>query len=120
MNCDLPTIATNQGGPAEIIADGVSGFHIDPNNGVESSNKITDFFQKCKEEPDYLNRISIQGLQPPGDRSIELRSMLKGDILKTFYNLQFKNLVKNLPIKKEEAEPKQKAKPQASLRQECI
>ncbi|KAL0441177.1 UNVERIFIED_CONTAM: Sucrose synthase 6 [Sesamum radiatum] len=48
MNCGLPTFATNQGGPAEIIIDGVSGFHIDPNNGDESSNKIADFFEKCK------------------------------------------------------------------------
>ncbi|WOG86544.1 hypothetical protein DCAR_0205756 [Daucus carota subsp. sativus] len=34
MNCGLPTFATNQGGPAEIIVDGVSGYHIDPNNGM--------------------------------------------------------------------------------------
>lgn len=63
MNCGLPTFATNQGGPAEIIVDGVSGFHIDPSNGVESSNKIADFFQKCKEEPEFWNKISLQGLQ---------------------------------------------------------
>lgn len=63
MNCGLPTFATNQGGPAEIIVDGVSGFHIDPNNGDESSNKIADFFQKCKEDPEFWNRISLQGLQ---------------------------------------------------------
>lgn len=63
MNCGLPTFATNQGGPAEIIVDGVSGFHIDPSNGDESSNKIADFFQKCKDDPNYWNRISIQGLQ---------------------------------------------------------
>ncbi|KAH6795226.1 sucrose synthase 6 [Perilla frutescens var. hirtella] len=44
MNCGLPTFATNQGGPVEIIVDGVSGFHIDPNNGDESSGKIADFF----------------------------------------------------------------------------
>jgi sucrose synthase len=35
MNCGLPTFATNHGGPAEIIVDGVSGFHIDPLNGDE-------------------------------------------------------------------------------------
>ncbi|RHN52494.1 putative sucrose synthase [Medicago truncatula] len=44
MNCGLPTFATNQGGPAEIIVEGVSGFHIDPHNGDESINKISDFF----------------------------------------------------------------------------
>lgn len=63
MNCGLPTFATNQGGPAEIIVDGVSGFHIDPNNGDESSNKIADFFQKCKEDQEYWNRIYVHGLQ---------------------------------------------------------
>lgn len=63
MNCGLVTFATNQGGPAEIIVDGVSGFHIDPNNGEESSNNIADFFEKCKKEPDYWNRISTGGLQ---------------------------------------------------------
>ncbi|KAL6999402.1 Sucrose synthase 6, partial [Sarracenia purpurea var. burkii] len=48
MNCGLPTFATNQGGSAEIIVDGISGFHTDPNNGDESSNKIANFFEKCK------------------------------------------------------------------------
>ncbi|KAL0364466.1 UNVERIFIED_CONTAM: Sucrose synthase 7 [Sesamum angustifolium] len=48
MNCGLPTFATNQGGPAEIIVDGISGFHIDPNNGDESSNKIADSLRNAR------------------------------------------------------------------------
>lgn len=63
MNCGLPTFATNQGGPAEIIVDGVSGFHIDPTNGDESSNKIADFFAKCREDSSYWNRVSTAGIQ---------------------------------------------------------
>lgn len=63
MNCGLPTFATNQGGPAEIIVDGVSGFHIDPNNGEQSSKKIADFFEKCKEDITYWNKVSTAGLQ---------------------------------------------------------
>nr|CAN66156.1 hypothetical protein VITISV_032344 [Vitis vinifera] len=63
MNCGLPTFATNQGGPAEIIVDGVSGFHIDPNIGDESSNKIADFFEKCRDDSDHWNKISKAGLQ---------------------------------------------------------
>jgi sucrose synthase len=63
MNCGLPTFATNQGGPAEIIVDGVSGFHIDPINGDESSNKIADFFEKCKVDATYWNKFSTAGLQ---------------------------------------------------------
>ncbi|KAL0341669.1 UNVERIFIED_CONTAM: Sucrose synthase 7 [Sesamum calycinum] len=62
MNCGLPTFATNQG-PAEIIIDGVSGFHIDPNNGDESSKKIADFFEKCKGDTRYWHRMSQAGLR---------------------------------------------------------
>lgn len=62
MNCGLPTFATNKGGPAEIIVDGVSGFHIDPNNGDQSSNTIAEFFEKCKMDAQHWNRVSTQGL----------------------------------------------------------
>ncbi|KAB2611950.1 sucrose synthase 5-like [Pyrus ussuriensis x Pyrus communis] len=63
MNCGLPTFATNQGGPAEIIVDEVSGFHIDPNNGDEASNKIADFFEKSKTDAAYWDSFSNAGLQ---------------------------------------------------------
>lgn len=63
MNCGLPTLATNQGGPAEIIVDEVSGFHINPLNGKGASDKIADFFQKCKQDPIYWNKMSTAGLK---------------------------------------------------------
>ncbi|KAG2252978.1 hypothetical protein Bca52824_083114 [Brassica carinata] len=63
MNCGLPTFATNQGGPAEIIVDGVSGFHIDPNNGDESVARIGDFFSKCSTDGLYWDSISNAGLK---------------------------------------------------------
>ncbi|KAL5700153.1 sucrose synthase [Ranunculus cassubicifolius] len=63
MNSGLVTFATNQGGLAEIIVDGVSRFHIDPKNGDEASNKIASFFEKCKEDPQYWNRMSMEGLR---------------------------------------------------------
>lgn len=63
MNCGLPTFATNQGGPAEIIVDGVSGFQIDPSNGLEASNKIAGFFEKCKTDAEHWNKMSNAGLQ---------------------------------------------------------
>ncbi|KAK1322441.1 Sucrose synthase 7 [Acorus calamus] len=63
MNCGLPTFATNQGGPAEIIVEGVSGFLIDPMNGDESSNKIADFFKKCKQDSNYWAKASTASLQ---------------------------------------------------------
>ncbi|GFP82406.1 sucrose synthase 5 [Phtheirospermum japonicum] len=125
MNCGLPTFATSHGGPAEIIIDGVSGFHIDPNNGDESSNKITDFFQKCKEDQEYWNKMSLQGLQRINEcfwrRLYNAEKQAKGRYIHTFYNLQFKSLVKNMPVKIDETpkqEPKEKSKPQLRQRHE--
>lgn len=63
MNCGLPTFATNKGGPAEIIVDGVSGFLVDPENGDESSNRIADFFERCKADSEHWNTVSAGGLQ---------------------------------------------------------
>ncbi|KAG8386565.1 hypothetical protein BUALT_Bualt03G0161600 [Buddleja alternifolia] len=63
MTCGLPTFATCNGGPAEIIVNGKSGFHIDPNNGEESASILVDFFEKCKKEPNYWEAISLGGLQ---------------------------------------------------------
>ncbi|XP_075090869.1 sucrose synthase 7 isoform X4 [Nicotiana tabacum] len=141
MNCGLPTFATNQGGPAEIIVDGVSGFHIDPNNGDESSNKIANFFQKCREDPEYWNRISVQGLNRIyecytwkiyANKVLNMGSIYtfwrtlyrdqkqaKQRYIETFYNLEFRNLVKNVPIRQDETpqgpkERREKVKPQIS------
>lgn len=63
MTCGLPTFATCKGGPAEIIVDGVSGFHIDPYNGAETSAKIANFFGMCKKDPNHWKKISDAALQ---------------------------------------------------------
>ncbi|KAH6806761.1 sucrose synthase 6 [Perilla frutescens var. frutescens] len=123
MNCGLPTFATNQGGPAEIIVDGVSGFHIDPNNGNESSSKIADFFEKCKTDSRYWNRMSQGGLKRIyecytwkiyANKVLNMGStygfwkqlykdqkQAKQRYIDIFYNLQFRKLTKNLPISEE-------------------
>ncbi|KAL7614566.1 hypothetical protein Lser_V15G07019 [Lactuca serriola] len=124
MNCGLPTFATNQGGPAEIIVDGVSGFQIDPNNGDESSNKIADFFQKCKEDVGYWSRISDGGLQRIYEcytwkiyankvlnmgnvygfwkRINKEQKEAKQRYIELFYNLHYKNLVRTVPVATDE------------------
>ncbi|PON58303.1 Sucrose synthase [Parasponia andersonii] len=124
MNCGLPTFATNQGGPAEIIVDGVSGFHIDPNNGTESSNKIADFFEKCKKDSDYWNTVSAVGLQRINEcytwkiyankvlnmgatygfwrKMNNEQKLAKQRYIHMLYSLQFRNLAKNIPIPFEE------------------
>ncbi|PWA89593.1 sucrose synthase 2 [Artemisia annua] len=63
MNCGLPTFATCHGGPAEIIEDGVSGFHIDPYHPDSTAVTIANFFEKCKKEPEYWLKISEGGLK---------------------------------------------------------
>lgn len=58
MTCGLPTFATKNGGPAEIIVDGKSGFHIDPHHGEESAEKMVKFFEACIEDPSHWETVS--------------------------------------------------------------
>ncbi|XP_027922435.1 sucrose synthase 7-like [Vigna unguiculata] len=123
MNCGLPTFATNQGGPAEIIVDGVSGFHINPYNGEESSDKIADFFERCNTDSEHWNRMSKAGLQRINEcytwkiyankvlnmgsiygfwrRLNKEQKLAKERYIHMFYNLQFRNLAKKVPIPSE-------------------
>ncbi|KVH89888.1 Glycosyl transferase, family 1 [Cynara cardunculus var. scolymus] len=99
MNCGLPTFVTNQGGPAEIVVDGVSGYHIDPNNGDESSNKIADFFTKCKVEEEFWDRVSRAGLQRIYEWQINKENkQAKQRYIDLLYDLQFKKLVNAIEI----------------------
>ncbi len=67
MSSGLPTFATCFGGPLEIIEDGLSGFHIDPNHGERATLRISEFLQRCEQEPEYWLRISENGLQRVAD-----------------------------------------------------
>jgi len=58
MGSGLPTFATHFGGPMEIIEDGVSGFHIDPNHGSRAAQHMAEFFSRCREDPEEWSRIS--------------------------------------------------------------
>ena len=62
MRSGLPTFATQYGGPLEIIEDEKSGFHIDPINGKETTEKLVNFFKRCKEENNYWKKISNAGI----------------------------------------------------------
>ncbi|WP_291319470.1 sucrose synthase [Desulfonatronospira sp.] len=63
MNSGLPTFATIFGGPLEIIEDGKSGFNIDPTHGDKAAELMTDFFSRCRKEPEYWNTISDNGIK---------------------------------------------------------
>ena len=63
MISGLPTFATCYGGPLEIIKDGVSGFHIDPNHGDSAADKIASFFENCQQDSDYWRQISAGSVE---------------------------------------------------------
>nr|WP_132974321.1 sucrose synthase [Thiogranum longum] len=63
MSSGLPTFATCFGGPLEIIEDGVSGFHIDPNHGEAAAQRIAVFLERCQHEPGYWDRLSRGSLE---------------------------------------------------------
>ncbi|WVY93216.1 hypothetical protein V8G54_032304 [Vigna mungo] len=139
MNSGLPTFATNQGGPAEIIVDGISGFHIDPHNGEESSNKIADFFEKCLQDSTHWNGISAAGLHRINEcytwkiyanKMLDMGNMYtfwrrvnnqqkvsKQSYIKMFYNLMFKNLTTHVPSY-EPQQPQQPVTKKKSVRKQ--
>lgn len=118
MSSGLPTFATCFGGPLEIIEDGVSGFHIDPNHGELAADAITRFFTRCADETGYWEQISRGALarveshytwKRYAERMMTL-SRIYGfwkfvtdldrsetrQYLKMFYALQFRTLAKGL------------------------
>ncbi len=68
MGSGLPTFATCFGGPLEIIEDGVSGFHIDPNHGDQAAARIAEFFSRCRADPEHWTHISQGALKRVADR----------------------------------------------------
>jgi len=68
MGTGLPTFATCFGGPQEIIEDGISGFHIDPNHGPAAAQRMAEFFSRCRQDPEEWQRISRGALQRVNER----------------------------------------------------
>jgi sucrose synthase len=63
MSSGVPTFATRFGGPMEVIEDGVSGFHIDPNIGTDAAARMIGFFDRCQSISGYWKQISDAGLE---------------------------------------------------------
>ncbi|MCF7886581.1 MAG: sucrose synthase [Candidatus Marinimicrobia bacterium] len=117
MVSGLPTFATLYGGPREIIEDGKSGFHLDPNKNEDMIEIVTDFFKKVDKNPEYWKEISKGGIKRVNekytwkkyaDRLITNSSIYSfwkyvtnlerqglQTYLKTLYNLLFRPLAQN-------------------------
>ncbi|KAL6978366.1 Sucrose synthase 2 [Sarracenia purpurea var. burkii] len=124
MICGLPTFATCHGGPAEIIEDCASGFHIDPYHPDKVASLLADFFHRCKEDPNYWEKFSKAGIQRIQERytwkiyserlmtlagvygfwkhvsKLERRETRR--YLEMFYILKYRDLVKSVPLANDE------------------
>lgn len=49
-------------GPAEIIVDQESGFHIDPYHGEQAADLMADFFEKVHESEEHWTKVSDAAL----------------------------------------------------------
>jgi sucrose synthase len=63
MISGLPTLATQFGGPLEIIQDKVNGFLINPTDHEGTAQKILDFVSKCDQNPNYWEEISNKAME---------------------------------------------------------
>ncbi|GAB4343001.1 MAG: sucrose synthase [Desulfobulbaceae bacterium] len=118
MGSGLPTFATCFGGPMEIIVDGVSGFHINPNNEEEAGQLLASFFDRCRREPGYWDRIARGGVERVEEKYTwklyaermmtfariygfwryvsDLERMETRRYLEMFYSLQYRSLARSL------------------------
>lgn len=119
MASGLPTFATCYGGPLEIIEDGISGFHIDPNHGDQVADKIAIFFEKCRTDPERWQKLSRGAIRRVQTRytwelyasrllslsciygfwkyATNLERQETGRYLEMFYHLQFKRFTEKFP-----------------------
>jgi sucrose synthase len=85
MSTGLPVFATCFGGPLEIIADGVSGYHIDPNQGAAAAERMAGFFHECAEDPTLWDRIARGALDRVAERYTWTRYAERLTTLSTVY-----------------------------------
>ena len=64
MGVGLPVIATNVGGAAEVIDDGLTGFLIEPDNVIAIAEKVTELFR----DVDLRNKVRKAGRESVCER----------------------------------------------------
>lgn len=135
MTCGLPTFATLHGGPAEIIENGISGFHIDPYHPDTVSAVLVTFFERVKADPTVWTKISEAALKRIytsftwklyAERLMTLTRVYGfwkyvSDLhrresrryLEMFYTLKFRELVKTVPLSKDDEGPEEQTEKKA-------
>jgi sucrose synthase len=68
MVSGLPVFVTRHGGPAEIVEDGISGFHIDPFAGAEAAARMADFLERAAADPDVWTTVSDRAVSRVEER----------------------------------------------------
>ncbi len=63
MASGLPVFATRYGGPLEIIQNKQDGFHIDPVNGEETTDRILSFVKEIKSNSKEWDSISKSAIK---------------------------------------------------------
>ncbi|WP_439475781.1 glycosyltransferase [Algoriphagus formosus] len=84
MLCGLPCIATNQGGPTEILEDGLTGFLIDPLNNLE----IQQAMQQIMNLPNQERQAMGQRAEEEAKR-FSLENYI-GKLMKIYSNTKFR------------------------------
>jgi len=137
MTCGLPTFATIHGGPAEIIQNGISGFHIDPYHPDTVAEVLVSFFQRVKSDPGIWDKISEAALKRIyasftwklyAERLMTLTRVYgfwkyvsnlhrreARRYLEMFYKLKYRELVKTVPLSKDDEGPEVKTEKKASM-----
>jgi len=135
MTCGLPTFATVHGGPAEIIENGISGFHIDPYHPDSVSEVLVTFFERVKVDRSVWTKISEAALKRIyasftwklyAERLMTLTRVYGfwkyvSDLdrresrryLEMFYTLKFRELVKTVPLSKDDEGPEEQTEKKA-------
>ena len=68
MAAGLPVISTVHSGIPELIENGVSGFHIDPNHGDRAATRMAEFLSAARADPAVWQGISTGAISRVQER----------------------------------------------------
>jgi glycosyltransferase involved in cell wall biosynthesis len=78
-NFDKPVIATDVGGLAEVVIDGMTGYIVPPQNVVAVADAVTQFYVEEKEQ-EFVNNVREEKRKYSWDRMVEGIEKLVGRV----------------------------------------